>query len=108
MIPRERRIEAAHFYAHSSHGWYDLGPGTSGSLVACAGAAYFVRDPATRHDPARLLRWDPATDTLTTVFASKGRGNAFLSPPRCGGDHLTVTALSSAGDQQVTATVGAP
>ena len=106
VIPKERRIEVAHFYAHTTHGWFDLGRGTSGSLAACGGAAYFVRDPASRQDPARLLRWDPATDTLTTVFASKGTGNAFLSPPRCGGDHLTVTALSSAGDQQVTAGLG--
>ena len=108
MIPKERRVEVAHVFAHTSSGWFDLGRGTSGSLVACAGAAYFVRDPATRQDPATLLRWDPAAATLSTVFASKGRGNAFLSPPRCGGDHLTVTAFSSAGDQQVTAAVGAP
>ena len=108
VIPKERRIEAAHFYAHSAVGWYDLGPGASGSLVACAGAAYFARDPATNHDPATLLRWDPRASTLSVVFASKGLGQAFLSSPRCGGDHLTVTAFSSAGDQQVTAVVGAP
>jgi hypothetical protein len=106
VIPNERRIEAGHFYAHTASGWYDLGPGTSGSLVACGGAAYFVRDPATRQDPATLLRWDPADAGLTTVFASKGRGNAFLSPPRCGGDHLTVTAFAAAGDQQVTTNLG--
>jgi hypothetical protein len=108
VIPRERQIEAAHFYAHTTGGWYDLGPGTSGSLVACGGAAYFVRDPASRQDPATLLRWDPTDADLTTVFASKGRGNAFLAPPRCGGDHLTVTAFAAAGDEQVTAAVGAP
>jgi hypothetical protein len=108
VVPKERRVEAARFYSHTSTGWFDLGRGTSGTLVACGGAAYFVRDPATRHDPATLLRWDPAAGALTTVFASKGRGNAFLSPPRCGGDHLTVTAFSDAGDQQVTAAVGAP
>jgi hypothetical protein len=106
VIPNERRIEAAHFYAHVASGWYDLGPGTSGSLVACGGAAYFVRDPATRQDPATLLRWDPADAGLATVFASKGRGNAFLSPPRCGDDHLTVTAFAAAGDQQVTTNLG--
>jgi hypothetical protein len=108
VIPKERRVEVAHVFAHTAAGWFDLGRGTSGSLAVCAGAAYFVRDPATRQDPATLLRWDPATATLSTVFASKGRGNAFLSPPRCGGDHLTVTAFSAAGDQQVTAAVGAP
>ena len=81
--------------ATPSAGWFDLGRGTSGTLVACAGAAYFVRDPATRQDPAALLRWDPARHALSTVFTSKGHGNAFLSPPRCGGDHLTVTAFSA-------------
>ena len=108
VIPKERRIEAAHFFAHTATGWYDLGPGASGSLVACAGAAYFARDPASNHDPATLLRWDPRSSTLSVVFASQGRGSAFLSAPRCGGDHLTVTAFSSAGDQQVTAAVSAP
>jgi hypothetical protein len=108
VIPKERRVEVAHVYAHTAGGWFDLGRGTSGSLVACAGAAYFVRDPATSQDPANLLRWDPAHATLATVFASKGRGNAFLSPPRCGGDQITVTAFAAAGDQQVTAALGAP
>jgi len=108
IIEKERRIEAAHFYAHTSTGWYDLGPGASGSLVACAGEAYFARDPATNHDPATLLRWDPRASRLSVVFASHGRGQAFLSAPRCGGDHVTVTAFASAGDQQVTAVVGAP
>ena len=62
VVPNERRIEAAHFYAHTDDGWYDLGPGTSGSLVACAGAAYFIRDPATQHrpgDPAALVAAAP-------------------------------------------------
>ncbi|MGA8246989.1 MAG: hypothetical protein WB797_08795, partial [Nocardioides sp.] len=107
VVPKDRRIEAAHFYARTPTGWYDLGRGTSGSLVACAGSAYFVRTPGSRTDPATMLRWAPGDATLSTVFASQGRGSAFLSPPRCGGDHLTVTAYSSAGDQQVTAAVGA-
>jgi hypothetical protein len=107
VVPKAHRTEAAHFYAHTAAGWYDLGRGTTGSLVPCAGSAYFVRDPGSRSDPATLLRWSPGDATLSTVFASKGRGNAFLSPPRCGGDHVTVTAYSSAGDQQVTAAVGA-
>lgn len=102
VVPNERRIEAAHFYAHTDSGWYDLGPGTSGSLVTCAGDAYFSRDPGSHMDPATLLRWSPATATLSTVFESKGHGNAFLSPARCGGTHLTVTSYSQAGDQQVT------
>jgi hypothetical protein len=108
VIPRERRIEVAQLYARTADGWFDLGAGTSGSLVACAGSAYFVRDPATRHDPATLLRFDPADATLATVFASRGRGNAFLSAPRCGGHHLTVTAFAEAGDQQVTTQLSEP
>jgi hypothetical protein len=106
VVPKDRRIEAAHFYAHTDTGWYDLGPGTSGSLVTCAGSAYFTRDPASRSDPAALLRWTPGTATLSTVFESRGTGNAFLSPPRCGGTHLTVTAYSQAGDEQVTTSLG--
>jgi hypothetical protein len=106
VVPKERQIEAAHFYAHTDTGWYDLGPGTSGSLVTCAGDAFFSRDPGSRSDHATLLRWSPGTATLSTVFESKGRGNAFLSPARCGGTHLTVTSYSQAGDQQVTTDLG--
>lgn len=106
VVPKDRRIEAAHFYAHTDSGWYDLGPGTSGSLVTCAGSAYFTRDPGSRTDPARLLRWSPETASLTIAYASKATGNAFLSPPRCGGSHLTVTSYSQSGDEQVTASVG--
>jgi hypothetical protein len=106
VVPNEHRVEKAHFYAHTGGGWYDLGAGTSGSLVTCAGAAYFTRDPESSSDPATLLRWAPDDASLTVAYASKATGNAFLSPPRCGGDHLTVTAYSQAGDQQVTADLG--
>ena len=106
VVPKDRRIEAAHFYAHTGAGWYDLGRGTSGSLVTCAGSAFFTRDPASRTDPADLLRWAPDTGSLTVAYASKGTGNAFLAPPRCGGTHLTVTAYSQAGDEQVTTSLG--
>jgi hypothetical protein len=106
VVPNEHRIEAAHFYAHTAAGWYDLGRGISGSLVTCGGDSYFARDPASGSDPATLLRWSPADATLSVVFASHGTGNAFLAPPRCGGDHLTVTAYSQAGDEQVTTRVG--
>jgi hypothetical protein len=106
VVPNNHRIEAAHFYAHTDAGWYDLGPGTSGSLVACDGSAYFTRDPSSRTDPATLLRWSPDDTSLTVAYASKGTGNAFLSPPRCGGDRLTVTAYSQAGDEQVTTDLG--
>lgn len=106
VVPNERRLEAAHFYAHTAHGWYDLGPGTSGSLVTCGGSSYFARDPGSRTDPARLLRWDPDSSSLAVVYQTEGTGNAFLSPPRCGGHHLTVTAYSQAGDAQVMTSLG--
>lgn len=105
VVPNSQRIESAHFYARSGDSWYDLGPGTSGSLVICGGSAYFGRDPAGKGDPATLLRWTP-DGGLATVFASKGTGNAFLAPARCGGDHLTVNAYTAAGDQEVSAAVG--
>jgi hypothetical protein len=106
VVPNDHRIDVAHFYAHAARGWYDLGPGTSGSLVTCAGAAYFTRDPASRTEPASLLRWSPKDASLSVAYASAGTGNAFLSPPRCGGTHLTVTAYSQAGDEQVTTSLG--
>ena len=105
VVANQHRIEAAHFYAHTAAGWFDLGPGVSGSLVSCAGSSFFTRDPATRTAPATLLRWDPGANALSVAYASPGTGNAFLAPPRCGGDQLTVTAYSSGGDEQVTATL---
>jgi hypothetical protein len=102
VVPNDHRIDAARFYAHTDTGWYDLGAGTSGSLVTCAGSAYFTRDPGSRTDPATLLRWSPDDASLSVAYSTAGTGNAFLSPPRCGGTHLTVTAYSSAGDEQVT------
>ncbi len=101
MVENERRIEAAHFYARVGDGYFDLGPGTSGSLTPCAGSAYFVRDPQRDGDPARLMRWS-ADGTLAVVYETGG-GHAALSAPRCGGDTITVTALTSRGDEQVSA-----
>ena len=106
VVPNEHRIDVAHFYAHTASGWYDLGPGTSGSLVTCDGAAFFTRDPATRSDPATLVRWAPDDTSLTVAYATRTTGHAFLSPPRCGGTHLTVTAYSQGGDEQVTTSLG--
>jgi hypothetical protein len=103
VTPQPRRIEEAHFYARSGDSYADLGAGTSGSLVTCGSAAYFVRDPQRAGDHAALMRWSP-TDGLTTAYEAKGR-QGFLDAPRCGGDALTVTALTSAGDEQVTAPV---
>jgi hypothetical protein len=106
VVANEHRIDAARFYAHTDAGWFDLGPGTTGSLVTCGGDAFFTRDPASRHDPASLMRWAPGDHRLSVAYETKGTGSAFLSPPRCGGTHLTVTAYSRAGDEQVTTSLG--
>ncbi|MDF1603265.1 hypothetical protein [Nocardioides sp. YIM 152315] len=100
-IPRERQIERAELHARAGDESVDLGPGVAGSLVECAGAAYFVRDPQQQGDPATLMRWT-VSDGLTAVYESPA-GQAFLEPPRCGGDAITVTARASSGDEQVTA-----
>ena len=42
------------------------------------------------------------------VYESPGTGRAFLSAPRCGGTHLTVTAYTAEGDEQVMMTSPAP
>ncbi len=101
VIPKERQVESAHFYARAGDGYFDLGPGTAGTLAWCAGAAYFVRDPQREGDPAALMRWSAGTG-LAVVYQSPG-GQAFLGEPRCGGDTLTVTAMAEDGDEQVSA-----
>ncbi|MGB0101709.1 MAG: hypothetical protein WBP61_15635 [Nocardioides sp.] len=103
VIAKERQIETADFFAREGGELADLGPGTAGSLVWCGDAAYFVRDPQDDGDPAALMRW-AAADGLSVAYESPG-GRAFLSEPRCGGDHLTITALAEAGDEQVTASL---
>jgi hypothetical protein len=103
IIPNEHRIEEAHFYASTTDGQDDLGPGTAGTLVWCGGAAWFVRDPQQDGDPAALMRWT-ADDGVAVAYESPG-GRAFLSAPRCGGDSITVTAMAEKGDEQVTASV---
>ena len=103
VVPNERRIEDVHFYARQDDGYFDLGPGTAGTLVWCGGASYFVRDPQRDGDPAELMRWS-AEDGLSVAYRSPG-GQAFLAEPRCGGDTITVTALAEQGDEQVSAPV---
>ena len=105
VVPKQTRIEAAHYYARDGDEYFDLGPGTSGTLAWCAGAAYFAQDPQRDGDPARLLRWT-ADRTLEVVYETRGRGPAFLTEPRCGGDRVTVTAIAESGDEQVSAPVG--
>lgn len=103
-IPNEKRVEDAELYADFGNGVQDLGPGTSGTLTWCGSSAYFVRDPQTASDPAQLMQVTP--DGAQAVYSSPGKGQAFLSDPRCGGDDLTITALTSDGDEQVSARVG--
>jgi hypothetical protein len=104
VVPNERRIESARFYARVGDAYFDLGSGSTGTLTWCAGAAYFSRDPQRRGDDATLMRWSP-DGGLSTVYVSPG-GQAFLPSPRCGGDTITVKALAQAGDEQVSAPVG--
>ncbi len=60
-IPRPNVLDESHVYAGAPDGSVvDLGPATSGSLTWCAGATYFVRDPQSPGEPARLLRWTDA------------------------------------------------
>lgn len=106
VVPRDDHIDAAHYYAAIGEGFFDLGPGTSGSLVTCAGAAYFSRDPGREGDPAQVLRWTP-DGRLAVVYEAPAAGEGFITVPlRCGDDTLTVTALTEGGDEQVSAALG--
>lgn len=105
VVPKQNRIEEAHYYARSGDEYFDLGPGTSGTLTWCGGAVYFAQDPQRDGDPARLLRWTPEGQ-LEVAYETRGRGPAFLTEPRCGGDRITVTAVAESGDEQVSAPVG--
>jgi len=103
-VTNERQAEEGRFRAVRDGTTYDLGPGTTSTLVPCGDSAWFVRDPQSRRDPARLMRWTPDA-TLEVAFESRARGNAFLAPPECAGDVLTVSAFGPRGDEQVSATV---
>jgi hypothetical protein len=103
VVPDERRIERSRIYARVGDAYFDLGPGSTGTLTWCGNAAYFSRDPQRRGDDATLMRWSP-DGGLSTVYVSPG-GQAFLPAPRCGGDTITVKALAQAGDEQVSAPV---
>ena len=75
-----------------------------GQPVTWCGDAYFVRDPARRTDPARLMRWDGSA--LSVAYESASTGNAFLGEPGCADGILTVSSFGEAGDEQVCAQVG--
>ena len=105
VVPKQTRIEEANYYARVGDEYFDLGPGTSGTLAWCADAAYFAQDPLRDGDPARLLRWT-IDGTLEVVYETRGRGPAFLTEPRCGDDRITVTAIAESGDEQISTPLG--
>ena len=104
VVKNESRVELGEFYASSDGGYFDLGPGTTGTLTWCGDSAYFVRDAQKDVDKARLLRWTPAS-TLEVVYESPGEGAAFLGEPRCAGNILSISAFGEGGDEQVWARV---
>jgi hypothetical protein len=103
-VPKPRRQEEADFRAAADGGFFDLGPGTTGSLLPCGDSVFFVRDPQGPEDPARLMRWTPDR-TLEVAYESASRGNAFLGEPACAGDVLTLSSFGEDGDEQVWANV---
>jgi hypothetical protein len=103
-VPREQRQEVARFSASVDGTVESLGRGTTGTLVPCGGDAFFVRDPARRTDPARLMRWDGTA--LSVAYESESTGNAFLGEPECADGIVTVSSFGESGDEQVWAEVG--
>ena len=103
-LPNEQQVERGDFYATTGDSVTELGPGTTGTLTWCGDSAYFVRDAQKDVDKARLLRFTPQ-GTLEIVYESPGEGEAFLAPPECSGDRITVTAYGEGGDERVWATV---
>lgn len=99
-VPNENDIGSSILTVTDGATTSTVGSVLSGSLVWCAGAAYASQEQDGAA-PARLLRWQPGADP--TVAYSAPRGETLISAPRCGGDQLTVSVLSTAGDQQVSA-----
>lgn len=104
-VPKPRRQEQATLHASVGDGYLDLGPGTTGSLVPCGDSAFFVRDPQTADEPARLMRWTP-DHTLEIAYETTSVGNAFIAEPVCGGGVLSISAMGEQGDERVWANVG--
>jgi hypothetical protein len=103
-VPRPRRQEVAVFSAIVDGAQRQrLATGTTGSLVSCGGDAFFVSDPTTMTDPARLMRWDG--NELSVAYESTSKGNAFLGRPECADDVLTISSFGEDGDEQVSASV---
>ena len=103
-VPRPRRQEEARFHATVADATYDLGPGTTGTALPCGDSVFFVRDPQSPDEPARLLRWTPEA-TLEVAYESASVGNAFLGEPACGGGVITVASFGDQGDELVWAPV---
>ena len=103
-VPKARRQEEGHFHASADGGYFDLGPGTTGTAVPCGDSVFFVRDPQAPDEPARLMRWTPG-HTLEVAYESDSVGNAFLGEPACGGGVLTLSSFGDKGDEQVWASV---
>lgn len=104
-VPKPRRQEEAHVYASAGGALFDLGPGTTGTVLPCGDSVFFVRDPQGADDPARLMRWTP-DHTLEIAYESVSVGNAFLGEPTCGGDVLALSSFGEDGDELVWAPVG--
>lgn len=102
-IPKEQQIELGAFHASADGQQYDLGSGDAGSLTWCGDSAYFTRAVSQRGG-AQVLRWTPDR-TLEIVYQSPGKGEAFLTPPACAGNRLTVTTYGQGGDERVVAEV---
>lgn len=104
-VPKPRRQEEAHFHASVGDTYVDLGPGTPGTALPCGDSVFFVRDPQSGDDPARLMRWTP-DHALEVAYESASVGNAFLGKPACGGGVLTLSSFGEDGDELVWANVG--
>lgn len=104
-VPKPRRQEEARFHASADGTYFDLGPGTTGSAMPCGDSVFFVRDPQSPDEPARLMRWTPDR-TLEIAYESASAGNAFLGEPVCGGGVLSVSSFGEEGDELVWASVG--
>ena len=74
VVKNESRVEVGEFYASSDGGYFDLGPGTTGTLTWCGDSAYFVRDAQKDVDKARLLRWTPESEPRGGGVRVAGRG----------------------------------
>ena len=109
VIPKENDVDAAELFARDGDAYYDLGPGTSGTLVPCADAAYFVRDPQLKGDPARLIRWDGRSldDRLRGTPGPVVPRGAPLRRRGAGADR-TLRGRGRAGDRRRSAESQAP